>query len=141
MSEHAAAEQLAMPKHGEFCWSELSIEKLEECKKFYSEIFGWELHKSGSAGIEYFEFSSDGGEKTGGMWQITGECKVRESGEAIVPGWMNYISVDDVDASASKAFELGGTIVSPPMDIPNVGRFCIIKDSTGADVSLITLKN
>ena len=141
MSEHAAAEQLAMPKHGEFCWSELSSENLEDCKKFYSEIFGWNFQKSESAGMEYFEFSSGGRENTGGMWQITEECKAHESGETLLPGWMNYITVNDVEASARKAFELGGTIVLPPTDIPNVGRFCIIKDPTGADVSLITLKH
>ncbi len=141
MSEHAAAEQKAMPKHGEFCWNELAVENLEDSKNFYSEIFGWELQKSEAAGMEYFEFSSGGGENIGGMWQITEECKAHESGEAILPNWMNYIAVDDVDAAASKAFDLGGTIVSPPMDIPNVGRFCIIKDPTGADVSLITLKH
>lgn len=141
MSEHAAAEQLAMPKDGEFCWSELSNENLEDCKKFYSEIFGWNFQKRESAGMEYFEFSSGGGENTGGMWQITEECKAHESGEAMLPGWMNYIAVADVDASARKAFELGGIIVSLPTDIANVGRFCIIKDPTGAEVSLITLKH
>ena len=39
-----------------------------------------------------------------------------------------------------KAFDLGGTIVMPPTDIPNVGRFCQIQDPTGAVFSVITLK-
>lgn len=142
MSENAAAaEQMTMPKHGEFCWNELSSDNLEECRNFYSEIFGWDFQKSEASGMEYFEIGLGGGQRFGGMWQITEECKQHESGEAILPGWMNYIAVDDVDASASKAFDLGGTIVSPPMDIPNIGRFCIIKDPTGAVVSLITLKH
>jgi uncharacterized protein len=141
MSENAVAEQLEMPKHGEFCWNELSGNNLEECKKFYSEIFGWDFQKSEAAGMEYFEIGLKGGKRFGGMWQITEECKRHESGEEIVPGWMNYVAVDDVDGSASKAFDLGGTIVSPPTDIPNVGRFCIIKDPTGAVISLITLKH
>jgi len=28
----------------------------------------------------------------------------------------------------------------PATDIPNVGRFCVINDPTGATISLITLK-
>jgi hypothetical protein len=48
--------------------------------------------------------------------------------------------VDDVDDRAAKVKELGGTVCVPPTDIPNVGRFCVINDPTGAAVSLITLK-
>src|SRR5687768_17606277 len=132
MSENATAEQMAMPKHGEFCWNELAVENLEKSENFYSEIFGWNFQKSEAAGMKYYEFGLENGQRFGGMWEITEECKAQDSGsEAFSPGWMNYIAVDDVDESASKAFELGATIVQPPMDIPNVGRFCVIKDPTG----------
>jgi hypothetical protein len=46
MSENAVAEQLEMPKHGEFCWNELSGNNLEECKKFYSVRDSAECGKS-----------------------------------------------------------------------------------------------
>jgi predicted enzyme related to lactoylglutathione lyase len=46
--------------------------------------------------------------------------------------------VDDVDASAQKATELGGTIMVPPMDIKDVGRFSVIRDPQGAVFSIIT---
>ena len=36
MSENAAAEQMAMPKHGEFCWTEIITKDLSQCEKFYS---------------------------------------------------------------------------------------------------------
>ena len=55
------------------------------------------------------------------------------------PHFMNYIAVDDVDEAASKAFEIGGKIVVPPMNIPNVGRFCVVEDPSGAKFSMITL--
>lgn len=141
MSENAAAEQMAMPKHGEFCWNELAVENLEKSEKFYSEIFGWSFQKSEAAGMKYYEVGFENGRRFGGMWEITDECKAEDSSEDFSPRWGNYIAVDDVDESASKAFELGGTIVQPPMDIPNVGRFCVIKDPTGASISLITLKH
>src|SRR5687768_16046281 len=122
MSENAAAEQREMPKHGEFCWNELAVEKLEKSKTFYTEIFGWSFQKSEATGMEYYEVGLENGQRFGGMWEMTGECKARDSSEAFSPRWGNYIAVDDVDESARKAFELGGTIVQPPMDIPNVGR-------------------
>ena len=51
--------------------------------------------------------------------------------------WMAYITVNDVDAVVKKVPELGGEVMHGPMDIPQVGRFCIIKDPTGAVVSLM----
>ena len=52
--------------------------------------------------------------------------------------WGGYITVDDVEASAKQAVELGGKILLEARDIPNVGRFCVISDPQGATLSLIT---
>jgi predicted enzyme related to lactoylglutathione lyase len=43
-----------------------------------------------------------------------------------------------VDATAAKAEELGGKILMPPTDIPNVGRFSVLQDPQGAVISEIT---
>lgn len=142
MSEQTAAtKQPAMPAHGQFCWNELAAANLEESEKFYTELFGWTMHKNEMEGMKYYEFSrGDGGEKFGGMWEITENCGGEQSDEPMSPRWMSYISVDDVDESAAKVWELGGKVCVPPMDIPNVGRFSVIKDPSGATFSLITLK-
>jgi len=34
--------------------------------------------------------------------------------------------------------KLGGQIVRPPMDIPKVGRFCVLRDPQGATISAIS---
>ena len=57
------------------------------------------------------------------------------------PHWMSYVSVSDVDASATKVTELGGTIIVPPTDIPDVGRFSVLTDPTGSAISIITFKS
>ena len=50
-----------------------------------------------------------------------------------------YVTVRDVvDASARKAEELGATVMVPPTDIPDVGRFCVFRDPQGAVLSMIT---
>ena len=40
--------------------------------------------------------------------------------------------VDDVDATASKAAELGGTLLAEPFDVMDAGRMAVIADPTGA---------
>ncbi len=45
--------------------------------------------------------------------------------------WSVTFAVDDADATAAKAAELGGTVVVPPFDAPWV-RMTIINDPQGA---------
>lgn len=120
--------------HGTFCWNELGSKDLEAAKKFYSELLGWKLSVSTAAGMNYTEISA-GDEHIGGMYQLTEEC----GGADAKSHWMSYVAVDDVDAAAARTAELGGTVCVPPTDIPNVGRFCVITDPTGASISLINL--
>jgi uncharacterized protein len=54
---------------------------------------------------------------------------------------MSYVTVDNVDAIAKNAQELGGKILMGPQDIPTVGRFCVIQDPQGAVISAITYAN
>ena len=121
-----------IPVNGAFCWNELGTTNLEAAKKFYTELLGWKLKESGAAGMIYNEIVVDGREM-GGMYQKTAETGGGPS------QWTAYVSVDDVDAKAKKVEELGGKVCVPPMDIPNVGRFCVISDPTGATISLIKL--
>jgi uncharacterized protein len=143
MSENTAAtateqqQQMTMPKHGEVCWTEIATNNLESCRTFYSELFGWQIERSQAVGdeMEYLEFgAADGKCKAGGMYQMGPEF-----GDA-PPHWMSYVAVDDVDAAAAKVWELGGKVCVPPSEIPNVGRFCVVNDPTGATFSMITLK-
>lgn len=141
MSEQASAtETMTMPKHGEFCWTEIATTNLEACKTFYTELFGWNLKQSTATDgeMEYQEYSVGENYPAGGMFQMEKEMY---GGTVPPPHFMNYITVDSVDDAAGKVFDLGGKIVSPPADIPNVGRFCVVQDPTGATFSMITLKS
>ncbi|HKR01749.1 MAG TPA: VOC family protein [Pyrinomonadaceae bacterium] len=121
--------------HGAICWTELASKDIEAAKKFYTELLGWKLTTSQAAGMNYTEIVV-GDKHIGGMYQIGPEC----GGGADMPShWMSYVAVDDVDAAARRTEELGGKVCVQPMDIPNVGRFCVINDPTGAAISLIKL--
>jgi uncharacterized protein len=141
MSEITAAEKSReMPKNGEFCWTEIATDNAEACRTFYAEVFGWQFKKSDATGaeMEYLEFGTNAQRQFGGLFQMKPEWY---GGEMPKPHSNIYMAVDDVDSVASLAFELGGTIVSPPADVPNVGRLCQIKDPTGAEFFIITLKH
>ena len=128
------SEQHQMPTHGIFCWNELATRDLEAAKTFYTELLGWQLKESNAAGMAYNEIVAPNGEHIGGLYQMGPEY-----GEAPAH-WMAYVAVDDVDARAARVESLGGKVCVPPTDIPNVGRFCVITDPSGATLSLITMK-
>lgn len=136
MAENAAAEGMRMPKHGEFCWTDIGTKNLETCRQFYANVFGWDLKQSDATGeeMQYIEFGKAGEETMGGLYQLS-----EEHHAGMPPHFMNYIAVDNTDETASKAFELGATIIQPPFDIPNVGRMSIIQDPTGAMFAVIAL--
>lgn len=134
------SEQYKTPRHGEFCWMELSSNNVETCQQFYAELFGWKMENSKSVpGFNYTEFGVNENEKLGGMFQMTNEF-CNEAGEMMPSHWMAYVAVDNVDEAAQKVESLGGKVCVQPMDIPNVGRFCVIDDPSGAKLSLITMK-
>ena len=69
---------------------------------------------------------------------IGGIMPVPAQAQGAPPHWGVYVTVDDVDATADKAAELGAKILVPPTDIPNVGRFFVLQDPQGAVISAIT---
>lgn len=122
-----------MPVSGSFCWNELATTDSGAAIKFYKELLGWQIEESTAAGMQYNEIVV-GGEHVGGIYRMGPEQQGAPS------HWMAYVSVDDVDEKARQVWELGGKVCVPPTDIPNVGRFCVINDPTGAAISLITLR-
>jgi predicted enzyme related to lactoylglutathione lyase len=121
------------PCHGAFCWNELGTTDAAGAKKFYTELLGWQLKEGDAAPMAYSEIVV-GDAHVGGIYQSSPEM-----GGNMPPQWMAYVAVDDVDASAKKVEALGGKVRVPPMDIPHVGRFCVIADPQGAALALITL--
>jgi hypothetical protein len=51
--------------------------------------------------------------------------------------WLPYVQVASADQTADKAKRLGATIVVPPTQIPNVGRFAIFVDAQGAATGIL----
>jgi predicted enzyme related to lactoylglutathione lyase len=117
--------------HGAFSWCELLTTDVPEAKRFYSKLFGWTLEPAPMPGMEY-TLVKYGGEQMGGIMSMPPGC------EGMPPSWGIYVTVADVDATAKLAVEMGGKVLVPPQDIPQVGRFCVLQDPQGATIKAIT---
>jgi len=120
------------PETGTFCWNELGTRDVPAAIKFYSELFGWTTTEMPMGEQGTYNIVFNNGKDLGGIYDMS--C-CGEMGE-VPPHWLSYVWVDDVDASAAKAGELGASICVPPTDIPNVGRFSVITDPTGATFAI-----
>lgn len=112
---------------GTFCWNELATRDPAAALAFYSALFGWRSTERdmGEAGI--YAILSLGGADLGGMYQLAGPRF-----EGVPSHWLYYVSVSNADASVRRATELGGKVVMPAMDIPDVGRIAMLEDPVGA---------
>jgi uncharacterized protein len=116
---------------GVFSWCELMTTDVEAAKKFYTQLLGWTTDDVAMEGMHYTVIKA-GGTEIGGMMPIPPQ------NPGMPPCWGTYITVDDVDATARRAEQLGAKALVPPTDIPNVGRFYVFQDPQGAVISAIT---
>ena len=113
-----------MAQPGRVSWNELVTTDVAAAKKFYTGLFGW---KTELFGAEYTLFKQ-------GDTMVGGAMKCPQPGAPA--HWLAYVTVKDVDASAAKAGKLGGKVVAPPFDVPEVGRIAVVLDPQGAAIGL-----
>lgn len=121
-----------MTEHGTFIWNELITLDQETSGRFYSELFGWERKAVDAGPLGTYTIFQRNGKDVAGMMNPTIDY-TRNLGAR----WYGYVAVENLDASAARAKELGGTIVAGPDDIAGVGRVCVLADPTGALVRLM----
>ena len=117
---------------GTIGWIDLTVEHAERLKSFYSEVVGWSSSPVGMDG--YDDFSMTNGE-TGGE-PVAGICHATGSNRGMPPQWMIYITVENLDESASSCVRLGGKMVVDPRPMGEFGRYCVIRDPAGAVAAL-----
>ena len=110
--------------HGQFVWYELTTSDVDAARRFYPPITGWGTQQFDK---DYTMWTA-GGVPFAGIFKLGPEQ--RQMG--VPPNWMPYIEASSVDDTARKVTSLGGSVVVPPTDIPNTGRFAVAKDPQGA---------
>lgn len=119
-------------KHGAISWFELMTTDVEAAKKFYEALFCWEYEPFDGDPAAQYNSVKVNGEIVAGIMKTPPQCTNQP------PSWGAYVTVDDIDATAEKIEGLGGKIIVPPTDIPNIGRFSVFTDPQGAVLSAIT---
>jgi predicted enzyme related to lactoylglutathione lyase len=128
---HAGCGRVNEP--GTLCWNEVNRRETAPARSFYGQVFGWRDETGEVAGGgSYVSWLLDG-RRIGGMIQMD------ERWEGVPPHWMTYFAVEDADATAARARELGGSVRLEPFESP-AGRMAVLADPEGATFSVIALR-
>jgi predicted enzyme related to lactoylglutathione lyase len=142
--EHRGAR--VVNEHGSLNFNGLNTRDVDGAKSFYGSVFGWETLPIGPGGMWTMPGYGDHLERENpGLREQIAEMGGPEGFEDVVasiesipddqpdtpPHWSVTFGVDDADATAAKATELGGKVIVPPLDVP-WSRLTVISDPQGA---------
>jgi uncharacterized protein len=148
--EHKGAQLVNEP--GSWNFSDLNTRDVERALAFYGDVFGWVAGSVEGAGMEFTflrlpgygdflekrdpdlrarqdEIGAPPGfeDVVAGMMPMTSD----RFPDDVPPHWSVTFAVDDTDASAARATELGGTLIAPPLDAGPT-RIAVVQDPQGA---------
>ena len=130
-------------EHGSLNFNGLNTRDPERAKAFYGAVFGWSCSPWAHVGAARLRRPPR--EAQPGHARADGRDGAPEGFEDVVASlipipddqpdtpahWSVTFAVDDADAIAQRATELGGTVLVPPVDAPWV-RMTVIRDPQGA---------
>lgn len=119
--------------HGEIAWNELATSDVGSVTGFYGDLLGWEAKAWPMPGGGTYWVWRRNETDLAGAFQMEGPQFEGKS-----PQWVVYITVDDCDAACEKVGALGGKVMQPPFDVPEVGRVAMVADPTGAVFGIMT---
>ena len=109
---------------GTFSWVDLNTDDIESSKAFYADLLGWTYEDIPIGDGNHYS-----------MAQVQGRnvAAITPMPQGMGPTqWNCYVSVEDADAVAARAEELGATILHEPFDVFTAGRMAMFKDPQGA---------
>ena len=110
---------------GTFSWVELLTSDAGAAKAFYAELMGWTYDDLPLPEGGTYTMVLKDGKRVAGLHQPAPE-------NAGPPAWLSYVTVEDADAAAERAKELGATTLAGPFDVMDAGRMAVLQDSQGA---------
>jgi uncharacterized protein len=144
-NEHKGAR--IVNEHGSVNFNSLHTRDAGAAKEFYGTLFGWGTMDVGGGaemwtlpgygdhleeltpGVKEQTIEAGGPE---GFWDVVASIVPLGDDQPDTPAhWSVTFAVDDADAIAAKATELGGKVIAPPMDLPWV-RTTVLADPAGA---------
>jgi predicted enzyme related to lactoylglutathione lyase len=131
--KHGQGTDADTTQHGVPSWFELRTTDPDRGASFYTRLFGWTAGIKPMPGMQYTLFGNSG-VNIAGMVQITPNMG------PMSPHWATFFTVADVEATARDTAKLGGKVVMPPTDVPDVGRFAAIQSPQGVPFLVIQYK-
>jgi predicted enzyme related to lactoylglutathione lyase len=132
---------------GSLNFNGLNTRDVQGAKSFYGSVFGWQtLTLDGGAEMwtlpgygdhleqgdpELRKRMAEGGAPAGFEDVVASINPIADDQRDVPAHWSVTFAVDDADATAERAAELGGQVVVPPFDAPWV-RMTVITDPQGA---------
>ncbi|MGW1374831.1 VOC family protein [Streptomyces sp. NPDC002446] len=113
-------------------WIDLGVPDLDRAKAFYRALFGWEYAER-SAATGPFTMCLLRGRRVAALRPVSAADAADAEGES---WWHMYLATDDCDATARRITDSGGTLLTPPSDVAELGRTAVVIDPVGARFSL-----
>jgi predicted enzyme related to lactoylglutathione lyase len=115
---------------GKIGWIDMTVDDADGIRDFYKAVVGW-----GSETVSMGDYSDYSMTMPENSEAVSGICHSRGSNADLPSGWLIYIVVDDVEASAGACVENGGEVIVPVKGLAG-GRFCVIRDPAGSTAAL-----
>ena len=120
---------MTRPILGSVAWRDLTVADAPGIRDFYSRVVGWTPAPVDMGDYSDFNMLDGQGSPAAGI------CHARGENEGLPPQWLIYLLVEDVEASAERCREAGGTVLVGPKPV-GPDRFCVIRDPAGAVCAL-----
>ena len=112
-------------------WTELHSTDVEADKDWLAATFGYEIGTMPMPdGGTYYLLKTGPESSAGGLMPA-----MNPQAPSM---WLSWVWVDDVDGALARVTGNGGTVHSPAMDMPGIGRMAVVADSTGGVFGVIT---
>jgi predicted enzyme related to lactoylglutathione lyase len=115
---------------GVFCWVDLMAHDMEAAKRWYSQLFGWEMTPTD----EHMGYSNamQGGEMVAGIGGMPADMKAK----GVPSAWNSYAYSEDAAKVEAAARANGATILMPTMQVAEYGSMLVFMDPGGAAVGV-----
>ncbi len=106
-------------------WADNASADPAKAAKFYSQLFGWET-------VDRMPPEADGEYHVASLRGKDVAALGSQPMEGVPAVWNTYVTVEDVEATAEKVKEAGGTVMMEPFDVFDAGRMAVFADPSGA---------
>jgi hypothetical protein len=110
---------------------DLTVPDAAPVRDFYAAVLGWRPEPVDMGGYSDFTMiPAAGGDPAAGV------CHARGENADLPPVWLVYFTVEDLGGALESVVAGGGSVIRPPGEPNEWGRFAVIRDPAGAACAL-----